>query len=242
MHILDNHNAETPKQIIQRLYATPYSRTWWHAIDHLSWFGTTAVPALIEALTADSVPVRRAAAQALGRIGPRARQATRPLLDSLFDGTSDVRFDAAWALTRIAPPLKAALPLLLGRLAAEENRAVQRLLIRILGNIGPAAQSSLPLIYPKLDDSYLFPDALYALQSIAPKDPRLLRVLYDQVSTAQAPFRALAAETAGKLRLRTPEWITALTIATGCSDAQTRHAARNALNKIQSAGQRSARR
>jgi hypothetical protein len=160
----------------------------------------------------------------------------------LFDGASEVRFDAAGALARITPPLKAALPLLLGRLAAEENHAVQRYLLRLLGNIGPTAQNALPLIYPKLDDSQLFPDALYALRSIAPNDPRLLHVLYDQVSTAQAPFRTLAVETAGKLRLRTPEWITALTIATGCSNAQTRHAARNALNKIQSAGQHSTRR
>jgi len=236
MHTLDNHNAETPEQIIKHLYDVPYNRTWWQAINQLSWFGTMAVPALMEALTADSVPVRRAAAQALGRIGPDARQAARPLLDRLFDGTTDVRFDAAWALVRIAPPLKAALPLLLGRLAAEENRAVQCGLMRILGNIGPAAQGALHLIYPKLDDPYLFPDALYALQAIAPNDPRLLRVLYDQLSIAQAPFRALTAKAVGKLRLRTPEWIAALTIATGCRDAQTRHAARNALNKIQSVG------
>jgi hypothetical protein len=160
----------------------------------------------------------------------------------LFDASTEVRFDAAWALTRIAPPLKGALPLLLGRLAAEENRAVQRGLMRLLGNVGPAAQRALPLIYPKLDDSYLFPDALYALQSIAPNDPRLLRVLYDQLSTVRAPFRALAAKTVGKLRLHTSDWIAVLTIASGCSDAQTRHAARNALKKIQSVGRHPGRR
>ena len=186
MYTPDTHTTQTPEQIILRLYDAPYGRAWWHAIEHLSWFGTAAVPALMEALTADSVPVRRAAAQALGRIGPRARQAARLLLDSLFDATIDVRFDAAWALARITPPLKAALPLLLGRLAAEDNRAVQRGLMRILGNIGPAAQSALPLIHPKLDDPYLFPDAVYAIRSIAPKDARLLRVLYDQLSATQA--------------------------------------------------------
>jgi HEAT repeat protein len=235
---MQTRDSQTAQQLIKRLYDAPYSRTWWHIIEHLSWLGTAAIPVLMESLVANAVPVRRAAAQALGRIGPPAHQASRLLVDCLFDENSDVRFDAAWALTRIAPPLKAAIPLLLGRLAAEENRAVQRGLMRLLGNIGPTGRHALPLIYPKLDDLYLFPDALYAFQSIAPNDPRLFHVLYNQLSTTQAPFRALAAETVGKLRLHTPEWIDALTIASVCSDAQTRHAARNALAKIQSVRKR----
>lgn len=106
-----------------------------------------------------------------------------------------------------ALPLKTALPLLIGRLAAEENLAVQRCLIRTLGNIGPAAHPALALIYPKLEDPYFFRDALYY-----------------QLTTVDAPFRALAAETVGKLRLSSPEWISALTTATRSRDAQTRHA------------------
>jgi HEAT repeat protein len=181
---------------------------------------------------ADSLSVRRAAAQALGRIGPAARSADRLLLETLFDGESGLRSDAAWALVRIAPPLKAALPLLIGRLTAEESRAVQQGLLRLLGNIGPTAQPALALIYSKCDDPALFPAALYALRSIAPDDPLLLRVLYEQLIGAQAPFRALAAETVGKLRLNSPRWIAALRTATGSSDAQVRHAARTALARM----------
>lgn len=238
MQTRNAHDLETPEQIIKRLYDAPYNQAWWRTIEHLSSLGAAAVPVLMEALAADSAPVRRGAALALERIGPRAHQAARLLVDCLSDGDANVRFDAAWALARIAPPLKPVLPLLLARLTVEENRAVQRGLMRLLGNIGPTAALALPLIYPRLDDPYLFPDTLYALQSIAPNDPSLLRVLYDQLSTAQAPFRALAAETVGKLRLHTPEWIDALTLASGLADAQTQHAARNALKKIQSAGKR----
>jgi hypothetical protein len=228
----ESHTVETPQHIIARLATTAEPRARWHAIEHLAWWGRAAVPALSDALLADSVSVRRAAAQALGRIGPAARSADRRLLETLFDGERDLRSDAAWALVRIAPPLKAALPLLIGRLTAEESRVVQQGLLRLLGNIGPTAQPALALIYPKCDDPALFPAALYALRSIAPDDPLLLRVLYEQLIGAQAPFRALAAETVGKLRLNSPRWIAALRTATGSSDAQVRHAARTALARM----------
>ncbi|MFN8445670.1 MAG: HEAT repeat domain-containing protein [Caldilineaceae bacterium] len=234
MHLPDHSNLETPEQILSRLYDIPYRRAWWQAIEHLAWFGGAAVPNLIEALRANSVPVRRVAAQALGRIGPTARPATRILLDCLFDNAYEVRFDAAWALARIAPSLKAALPLLIGRLAAEENRSVQVHLLRILGNIGPAAQPALALIYPKLDDPYLFRDALYALRAIDPTDDQFLQALYCQLTTVDAPFQALAAEMVGKMRLNSPEWVNSLITATKSRHAKTRHAARNALAKIHS--------
>jgi HEAT repeat protein len=234
------HQAETVEELIAHLRGQPYGRVWWHAIEQLAWFGPPAVPALIEVLDANAEPLRRAAAQSLGRIGPPARRATRSLLDRLFDPAADVRSDAAWALAQIAPPLKGALPLLLGRLAAEENRAVQRRLLCLLGGVGPTARAALPLLYPLLDNPFLFPDALSALRAIAPDDPHLLQVLREQLGTTDAPFRALAAETVGKLRLATPEWIAELTRAARCRDAQTRHAARTALEKIQAAERRQA--
>lgn len=198
------HAAETPKQIIESLTIAPHARSWWQAIGQLAWFGAAAIPALMEALAADSALVRHIAARALGQIGLPARPATHILLDRLFDADTEVRCAAAWALIQIRPPLRAALPLLIGRLAAEENRAVQRYIIYLLGSIGPAAQAARAHIYPAFDDPYLFPDALYALRSIAPDDAYLLQILADQLTTPGAPFRALAAETVGKLRLRGP--------------------------------------
>jgi HEAT repeat protein len=235
-----SQQAETVEELIAHLREQPYGRAWWQAIEHLAWFGPPAVPALLGVLDADAEPLRRAAAQSLGRIGPQARRATRALLDRLFDPVADVRSDAAWALAQIAPPLKAAFPLLIGRLAAEENRAVQRRLLHLLSTIGPTARAALPLIYPRLAEPSLFPDALSALRAIGPDDPRLLQVLWEQLGTADAPFRALAAETVGKLRLSTPAWIAELTRAAHCRDAQTRHAARTALGKLQAAERRQA--
>lgn len=37
-----SYRAETPEQILSRLYDTPYSRAWWQAIEHLAWFGSAA--------------------------------------------------------------------------------------------------------------------------------------------------------------------------------------------------------
>jgi HEAT repeat protein len=226
---------ETPHQAVLRLYAAADWRSRWHAIQHAAYYGQAAVPDLIAALAADSVVVRRAAAQSLALIGPVARLAAQPLLQLLFDTDPDARADAAQALARITPPLKFAVPLLVGRLAAEENRTAQRWLLRIVGNIGSAAHTALPAIYRGLEDQYLFADALYALRSIAPTDPTLLRLLHEQLSTPHAPFQSLAAETVGKLRLATPEWVAALEAGCGSANANTRHAAQHALRKIRRA-------
>jgi HEAT repeat protein len=226
---------ETPQQAVLRLYESTDWRSRWHAVQHAAYYGQAAVPDLIVALGADSVVVRRLAAQSLALIGPTARHAAQPLLQLLFDADPDARADAARALVRITPPLKFAVPLLVGRLTAEENRTVQRWLLRIVGNIGSAAHSALPVIYRGLEDQHLFADVLYALRSIAPTDPTLLRILHEQLSTPHAPFQSLAAETVGKLRLTTPELVAALEAACGSANANTRHAAQNALRNIRRA-------
>jgi HEAT repeat protein len=226
---------ETPHQAVLRLYEAADWRSRWHAVQHAAYYGQAAVPDLIVALTADSVVVRRLAAQSLALIGPIAKLAAPPLLQLLFDADPDARADAARALVRITPPLKFAVPLLVGRLTAEENRTVQRWLLRIVGNIGSAAYTALPAIYRGLEDHSLFADALYALRSIAPADPTLLRLLHEQLSTPHAPFQSFAAETVGKLRLASPEWVAALEASCGSANANTRHAAQNALRKIRRA-------
>jgi HEAT repeat protein len=227
--------AETPEQLLQQLYDAPYGRTWWHTVDHLVWHGAAAVPALTAALGAVPAPVRRAAAQSLGRIGVPARSAAPALVRCLFDPVHHVRGDAAHALAQIAPPLKSSVPLLVGRLATEDNLWVRRSLMRVLGNIGPSATAAVALLVPHLDDDDTFPDALYALRSIAPDHPRLRQILYERLTTPGAPGRALAAEAIGKLRLAGPEWLAALHAASGSADGATRHAASNALRKLRAA-------
>lgn len=224
--------AETPERLIARLYDAPFYRDWWHTVRHLIWHGAAAVPALTGALAAEPSAVRRAAAQALAGIGRVARPAARPLLDGLFAPEADVRADMALALARIAPPLKGAAPLLVGRLAAEEHLAVRGRLMAVVANVGPAARAAAPILAEALAAPRLFPAALLALRSIDPDDVWLLRAIAEQLTTPGAPFRALAAETVGRMRLAGPAWIAALEAACGSAEPATRHAARNALARI----------
>jgi HEAT repeat protein len=79
------------------------------AAEALLLVGPTAadVPALVRLLKDPSGPGKAAAATALGRIGPAAKDAVPRLADALTDGDAAVRAAAAEALGRIGP---AALP------------------------------------------------------------------------------------------------------------------------------------
>jgi HEAT repeat protein len=68
-----------------------------------------AVPALIEALTKESI-VRQNAALALGHIGPDAKDAVPALIVALGDSEWAVRRQAALALGGIGPEARAAIP------------------------------------------------------------------------------------------------------------------------------------
>ena len=65
--------------------------------------GPQAQAALVAALGSPTAAVRRAAARALGRLGPQARAATKALLTALSDPEAQVRQEAARALARIRP-------------------------------------------------------------------------------------------------------------------------------------------
>ena len=57
--------------------------------------------------------VRYASAQAMGQIGPDAREAVPALIEALMDTVADVRYWSALALGRIGPEAKAAVPTLI---------------------------------------------------------------------------------------------------------------------------------
>ncbi|MGO8749112.1 MAG: HEAT repeat domain-containing protein [Thermoguttaceae bacterium] len=70
-----------------------------------------AVPALIEKLKAEKLPVfRRDVIFALGQIGPAAGPAAPALVEALDDPSTAVRLTAAYALGLIGPQAKAAVP------------------------------------------------------------------------------------------------------------------------------------
>ena len=99
------------------------------AAEALGWIGPAAVPALAPALREADEDIRRAAAEALGRIGPAAVPA---LLDALREADEDIRRVAAEALGRIGP---AAVPALAAALR-DQTLEVRWVAAKALGEIG----------------------------------------------------------------------------------------------------------
>jgi HEAT repeat protein len=74
---------------------------------------TDAIEPLLNALKNDRVPlVRKAAAEALGKIGPDKNVAVKPLIEALNDKEIEVKIGAANALRMLGPDAKEARPAL----------------------------------------------------------------------------------------------------------------------------------
>jgi HEAT repeat protein len=104
-----------------------------------------AVPALIENLHNETLDVREAAAVALGRLGPDARDAVPDLIGVLQDSMGvHVRAEAARALGRIGDP--SAVPALAATLYEEEvfGRSSINLDVYCAASISLIADLSLP--------------------------------------------------------------------------------------------------
>ncbi|NTU82943.1 MAG: hypothetical protein HGA45_26850 [Chloroflexales bacterium] len=222
---------KTPVDLIARL-ADASPREWWQTVGHLAAHGVAAVPDLSAALSSPHRSVRQGVAQSLGRIGQGARSAAHALVQALFDADAGVRADAAWALVRVSAPLRWAVPIIAGRLAAEEASAVRRRRLRLAGHIGPPAQPMLGTILEDLADERLAADALVALCMIAPQDAMVHDVLMRSLQPPHTRRAALAAEAIGRMRLATPALRAALEVARGSSNRMARHAARVALLRL----------
>jgi HEAT repeat protein len=119
------------------------------AADALAFFGSDAVPALVEVLkdsAADAQYSRFFAAHALRGIGPDATAAVHALVDTLKESKGRVRQSAAAALVAIGTD---AIPALVETLR-NSNGQVQIYAAHTLGGIGPDA---MPALLEALDDS-----------------------------------------------------------------------------------------
>jgi HEAT repeat protein len=103
---------------------------------------------LITALGDAASGVRRAAATALGRIGPAAAWAVPALITALGDADMEVRDNAAQALEQIGP---AAVPTLITALGNANGR-VRWKAAQALEQIGPAAVEAVPALITALGD------------------------------------------------------------------------------------------
>lgn len=108
--------------------------------------------------------VRDAAAAAIGKIGPGAKEAVPALIAALAkDKESDVRVDAAAALGDIGPGAKEAVPALAAALLKDTNPAVRAAAAYALGDIAPGAKE----VVPTLAAAALLKDTNAAVRSYA---------------------------------------------------------------------------
>jgi HEAT repeat protein len=112
------------------------------------------LPTLTEALRHQHQGVRGRAANALGELGPRARQAIPALIDLLRDTEGWVIWRAADALAKMEASANGAVPALCALLQSPSagsshsgyNRYIRAAAVKALGAIGPAAQAAVPVL------------------------------------------------------------------------------------------------
>ncbi len=115
-------------------------------------FGGSGGTAALKSITSTSGgQVRASAAEALGKIGPDAVDATPALVAALYDPGENVRASAAEALGKIGPAAAAAAPALLAALY-DRDKNVRASAAEALGKIGPAAAPTAPDLVTALHD------------------------------------------------------------------------------------------
>ncbi len=154
------------------------------AVRAIGDFGPQAgnsVSLLLKLLSDDSTMLRASVVDALGRIGDTRVEVIEALVRALSDGHGAVTVKAANALSRIGAP---AVPALVSKLADKDYR---KLVVEILGEIGPGAESSVPALVELLsvvrDDLDLRREVFIALASMGPRaaaaTPAMLKIIED---------------------------------------------------------------
>jgi HEAT repeat protein len=125
-------------------------RTWaTYALLRVTGETTTYLPLLTDVLANqnEDPKVRQAAAAAVGRLGPTAKDAVPGLAGLLDQPESWLVAEAVQALARLGPDAGAAVPALLKRLTGEERFPFLTVEVaRALGQIGTAARDAVPAL------------------------------------------------------------------------------------------------
>jgi HEAT repeat protein len=154
-----------------------------------------AIPSLNEALRGENHSNRKAAAFALGCIGPKSAPV---LSDALGDERKDVRSHAALALGYSGgPTANSAIPTLMA-LLKDEDENLRYKSAETLGLLGPSAKSAVPALIALLNE---YPNAhpadrskaIIALKGIGPEAKAAVPILIDLMKDdILAPDAALA--------------------------------------------------
>jgi HEAT repeat protein len=160
----------------------------------LERLGVVVVPDLEAALKESDAAVRRAAAEVLGLMGPRAVSALPALLALLQDSDPATATSAALALVRIDPTKAApALPILL-RLCKEKDDKVGSPAAAVLADLGTDAASCVPdlLATLKSTDDRLVRRAAFVLARVAPTSSEVVAGLRSALAGPAASRPAVA--------------------------------------------------
>ncbi len=199
----------------------------------LSDLGVQAVPALVKALGSADPRIRREAAWALGRIGPRAKMAVPALASELRDLWESVRLSAAVALGLMGKEGRPAFPALASALA-DPRQGVRWRAAEAIERIGPAPEEALPALRSALGsaDLYVRSFAVWYLgelgspaRAAAPDVALVLR-------RDDGGVRALAARTLAKIAPGDPVAVLALGEALLASDWDERWLAGRILGRM----------
>ncbi|HAF95576.1 MAG: hypothetical protein A2X34_01890 [Elusimicrobia bacterium GWC2_51_8] len=111
-----------------------------------------ALPHLITALRHKNIQVRMWACNALGNMESAAIGAVPELAKRIWDSDPSVRISAVNALSRLKTNAATAIPEITRALVRSEDRSVRSMSAFVLGGIGPAAKSSVPMLLTALND------------------------------------------------------------------------------------------
>jgi HEAT repeat protein len=121
------------------------------ATEALGRIGEPAVPALITQLRDKDPDIRKNAAWALRKMGPRAQAAVPALCEMSKDNNADLRRFAVAALGKIGPAASGAVPALIARLQ-DPDGVIRRYASWSLGCIGRPAKDAVPALIAMLKD------------------------------------------------------------------------------------------
>lgn len=140
-----------------------------------------AVLGLTRMLTAREDYVREMAATTLGKTGPTAKQAIRPLIDRLQDEDEHVRAATATALGKIAPT-DATVQSALVEAMKDESGRVRSSVAPVLAEHAPVTQEMIQVFIRASDDNWRAVD--YACETffrrLGPEDRKLIPKRYSQ--------------------------------------------------------------
>ncbi len=201
-------------------------------------FVAIALPQLISGLTHELALVRTEAANALGRIGPRADAAVPALVKAARDPDPTVRLAAIGALGEMGPvAAKDAAPVL-SVLIDHTDPDLRRSAADAVGRMGASARGAIPALQQMqtLNDPIDRSMATIALVRIDPQPAAVAAALPHLTAALQSPYageRLEAAALLGQLGHKAASAKPALEQATKDADEQVRKAASEALRQVQ---------